>query len=172
MNIRTKLMLLVVSLVALGGGVAGWIGFSAINSNAKNADLMSRGFTAIQHAQETQRHYNAANAVVDEVVAMVSLPDMQRIEKTFRTESELIGKCIAILKSVALSPEMTEQANLLEEAFKAWQSDAAIILGLQASGEVPTIELLNRHGDNMRSATSTMLSLAQSDAQRLTAAST
>lgn len=168
MKIRTKLMLLVSALIILGVASAGWIGISALRANDQSADLLDRAFTAIEHAEETQRHYEKADMVVNQVIAMISLPEMADIEKSFKTEALIIGKRIDTLKEVALSPEMNEQAIALETAFQAWQKDASIILGLEQSSKVPTIELMNRHRHNMTTATKTMLTLAKEDAKRLT----
>ena len=168
MTIRTKLMLLVGALIILGTGSAAWIGASALQANEQSAGLLDRAFTAIEHAKETQRHYESAEVAVKGVMAMISLPDMAAIEKTFREEVHIIGTNIEILKQVALSPEMSDQAAALETAFQVWQKDASAVLGLTTSDTIPTVELMNRHRREMTAAIEGMLALAQSDAKRLT----
>ncbi|MFK7945456.1 MAG: methyl-accepting chemotaxis protein [Paracoccaceae bacterium] len=168
MTVRAKIVVLVSALILLGVGAAGWIGASALRANEQSASLLDRSLTAIENAKAMLQHYERADLVVTEVVAMISLPDMTAVETTFGEETSLIGERIETLKQVALSPEMSAQADALEALYRAWKADAAIILGLEQSSSVPTVELMNRHRRDMTAATEAMLTLAQGDAKTLT----
>lgn len=167
MTIRTKLLLLIVGLIALGVGSASWIGMSALKSKTESTGLMDAAFSSIDKARILQEHYEEANAIVDEVTSMVTLPDMDQVHSSFEDRAHSIEADIDVIKQISFSPVLFDQAVVLDNAFAAWRKDASKVLGLLPSDRIPTLELMSRHRMAMIEATNGMLSLAQSEAQRL-----
>jgi len=171
MSIKSKILLpffatIVISLVA----VAGIGGAAALNAQSSRA-VTDKALSAIEHALEMQQAVGSANQLVRQVTDMTQFVTHDAIEARFSEAGKVIEDSIAALASVAMTPQMQDAVTTLEQAHADWKAQAAIVLGLVASSDVPTMELISRRSTALSNAVSTIIVDAQADAEMLTAQS-
>lgn len=171
MSIKSKILLpffaaIVVSLVA----VAGIGGAAALNAQSSRV-VTDKALSAIESALEMQGAVESANQLVRQVTDMTQFVTRDAIAARFAEAGKVMEDSIASLASVAMTVQMQEAVAALQQAHSDWAEQAAIVLGLAASSDIPTMELIGRREAALSNAVSTIIVAAQADAEALTAQS-
>jgi methyl-accepting chemotaxis protein len=165
MSIRNKILLPLLAVVIVATGLSAWIAQLTHSGASQLASAMARAQEANDASRVAADHFAAAEAVLDQVLAMTRLLDPELANRAFNENAERIAENIGRLTRVAVSADMEEAVARIAEQYRAWLEDANILLGIAVSRQVPTLERMARHrtalGANLQQADA----LARRDAQ-------
>lgn len=102
---------------------------------------------------------------------MTGFVEPQTVETRFGKHATTLAGELERLEAASLSPETTDLAGRAAGEFGRWQSDAAVLPGLQPAREIPTTELMSRHGAPLRRLLEKAVATAEGDARTRIAAS-
>ena len=165
MSIRNKILVPLLAVVFVATGLSLWIAQLA-NSGANLLEsAMARAQEANDASHAAAEHFAAAEAVVDQVLAMTKLLEPETTHRAFNEKAGLIAEDIGRLARVAVSTEMEERVARIAEQYRTWLGDANILLGITASRQVPTLERMARHRAALGADLQQVDALAREDAQ-------
>ena len=165
MSIRNRILLPLLAVLIVATGLSAWIAQLADSGASPLAAAMARSQEANDASRAAADHFAAAEAVLDQVLAMTRLLDPGVTNQAFKKSSQQIAGDIIRLRKVAVSADMAEVVARAAEQYRSWLEDANILLGITVSAQVPTLERMARHrtalGTNLQQADA----LARRDAQ-------
>jgi methyl-accepting chemotaxis protein len=170
MSIKTRILLPFAAILGLGIIAAMWIAGAALFSAAASKDVVEKSLVSIDAASALHYYLEDADALVTRVVNMTRLIPAEEIRTAFAGHVAAMADATGELESAALSDEMRAEVAALAEAKLAWTAAAEQLLGLTATAEVPTLELLTRRSAAMDAAVRAIEERAHADASGMTAA--
>lgn len=170
MSIRTKLLLPLLALLALGIGLAGLIGMRSLSAFSELSALSERTIEADEASRAARDGFEKGEQLLARVLAMTDLIDPKTVETGFKASAERLASELSGLKAAARSERMGALSQEAGVAAARWQADAEILLGIRTAEEIPTTELLGRHSLTLRKALNDAVALAGQEARTETAA--
>lgn len=164
MSIKTRILLPFAAILGLGIIAAMWIAGAALFSAAASKDVVEKSLVSIDAASALHYYLEDADALVTRVVNMTRLIPAEEIRTAFAGHVAAMADATGELESAALSDEMRAEVAALAEAKLAWTAAAEQLLGLTATAEVPTLELLTRRSAAMDAAVRAIEERAHADA--------
>jgi methyl-accepting chemotaxis protein len=170
MSIKTRILLPFAAILGLGIVAAIWIAGAALLSAAASNTVMNKSLASIDAAVTLSEGLNEADALVERVVSMTRLISADEIRSAFEVNVESMAEAIADLEAAALTAEMQAEVAALVAAKRGWNEAAEQVLGLVATTQVPTLELLSRHSADFKGAARAIEERAHADAVAMTEA--
>jgi methyl-accepting chemotaxis protein len=162
MSIRNKILLPLLVVLIVATGLSGWIAQIAHSGASQLASAMALAQEANDASRVAAGHFDAAESVIEQVVAMTKLLDPETTNSTFNDNARLMADDIGRLSRVAVSKDMADTVTRIAWQYGKWLEDANIVLGITTSDQVPTAERMMRH----RTALSANLQQADAFARR------
>ncbi len=165
MSIKIKILLPLIGFLALGAFVAGFVGLKSFTSQNELAALSDKAIAASEASSEARHQFDGVEQLTARVLAMTDLIENSAIESRFTQGSSAAAVELDHLRTAALSVEMTGLAQQAIDQFARWRSDAEALLGLRKTQEIMTIDVMNRHGQEIRELLGKVAALAGHDAR-------
>ena len=144
MSIRFQFLLPMFLAIIGGLGLAAHVGWQSIEGQTNVEKVVQSAMEARGLSSEITGQFQDASAVVDRVLAMTNFISAVTVKKEFDAADAAARTTLAKFSATTLSPEVTGAATELSGRYETWRTDARIVLGLDSSAEVPTVELLGR----------------------------
>lgn len=133
MSIRTKLLLPLLAILALGIGLAGLIGLRSLSAFSELSALSERTIEADEASRAARDGFEKGEQLLARVLAMTDLIDPKAVESGFKATAARLASELSRLRSVARTERMGALANEAGAAAARWQADAEILLGIRAA---------------------------------------
>ncbi len=170
MSVNQRIFLAIASVAITCLIACAAIGITAITNSREQARVVKEGLTAIEEAYGMRDTLAEADTLVKSVLDMTRLMDTKAILDQFEEKATVILETLDGLAAVSDTVEAQEQLAAMRSAQETWLSDARIVLGGQASAQVPTYELMQRHSDLLRDHATGVALLAEAQAKTMSAA--
>lgn len=121
MSIHTKILAPLLAFLLLGAVVSGFIGFQSLMGLTDLAALSDKAVTASDESRTARDAFDAADRLLDRVVAMTDLIDPAAIQPPFNTAAEATAAGLVQLKAAALTPAMSGIAQDAVDQFARWR---------------------------------------------------
>lgn len=145
MSVRYKIFLPIVAALGLGLGLMALLGWFAYGNQSAVEKTISGGLRAQLAAKAIVEEFHRVDALVTRVMAFTDFVEPGEIEQRFESSSSVMASSIAALRDAAASEEIADAIADVQQQLLGWSKASRIILGLEASREVPTAELMSRH---------------------------
>ena len=165
MTIRSKILIPLLAFLALGAVVSGLIGWQGLLGIRDLAALSEKAIAASDASRLARDGFDKTEQLTGRVLAMTDLIATTEINPRFKALSQQTGTAIADLQQSALSSDMRAVADKDADAFARWQSDAAVLLGIQEAQSIATLDSMRHNGDSVRELLDHAVSLSGRDAR-------
>lgn len=125
-------VLVLISLTALG-----LLSYAAFQANDVQSRLGEQATRAANYSQKIGKATNDLQELVLRTMDMVTIPEPIELNNAYNTQSQNLMSLMANLKLHTTDEQLVEKADMLEKHIKNWLDDAAIILGVVNSTQVP-----------------------------------
>ena len=170
MSIHTKILAPLLAFLLLGAVVSGFIGFQSLMGLTDLAALSDKAVTASDESRTARDAFDAADRLLDRVVAMTDLIDPAAIQPPFKTAAEATAAGLVQLKAAALTPAMSGIAQDAVDQFARWRAEAEVLLGIRPAKQIATLEVMRRSRDAIKDLLNKAVTLAGQDARTQIAA--
>ncbi|MQQ09517.1 hypothetical protein GFB49_13695 [Epibacterium sp. SM1979] len=123
---------------------AGSIGGVAYVSSQHKEQILESAFQSVAMAKELSNVIEHSDELLWSVLDMTRLTDLDKVQAEFLENSERLLKRTAEIHAQAETEAMIAALEQLEINEALWKNDANILLGIEQSSEIPTIERMQR----------------------------
>lgn len=144
MSIRTKILLPLFALIFMAIGSSCFIALRGLSAYQGTQSLAQTVMDLNEASRLARQQFEEVAQLLRHVEAMTDFVERKEIEAKFGRSTTQIGARFSDLDAAAFNESLRTVVGQAREAYEAWKSDSAIILGLEHSRDVPTSELLHR----------------------------
>lgn len=147
MSIKNRILCLLCGAVLFGLALSAMIAWQSYRGYSDLTALTVDAFAVKTVTEDFEDEFSSLTAFTRHVTDLTVFVEKEEIARTFAAGREKLESGLSQLQSSATDLGLEEQVSALGEAYASWVADAAILLGVVQSDEVPTLEKLDR-GEN------------------------
>jgi len=167
MCIKIRLLVPFFILFALAVGSVGWVSYLGLSNARQIGSLVDRSLAIAAGADALDQAFQDAQAVVGRALAMTELIPQAQLQAQFDPPLAQLADALDAVATSALSEETRREVAALRDVSARWESDARILLGLQAAGAIPTPSRLQQQGQALQASITRILNLSERTARSL-----
>lgn len=143
-SVRFQILIPLVLTIAGGLGTAALVGSQALDGQAGVEHVVHDAIGAKTLAAKTAQQFDDVSTVVEHVLAMNTFVSAEEVKKRFDQTNGALETTLGEFGQNSLSPEVTGEVKELQALHAGWRGDVRVVLGLDPSNAIPTMEELTR----------------------------
>lgn len=143
-SIRTQILIPLALTIAVALVATVVISRQAISGQEQVAGVVRSAIDATKLKQSTASHFGEINRLANGFVSMTTFTPKAQVDREFSALDDKLRATIVELAQNELSENVQTEAVALDQLYREWRGAMRIVLGLDASTAVPTIEKLER----------------------------
>ena len=149
MSIRHKIFSSVLAGLFMGLLFSSFVAWQAWVGHTKVVNIVSKVNISNQAVGDIVDQFASSNRLIERVMAMTDFVSADEIKTGFEGSTLALKKTITTLKASVLSSQMGTLVTQIEKEYVAWVADSSLVLGLARADQIPTIEKISRHKDQL-----------------------
>ena len=144
MSLRSQIVIPLLVAILAGVGVSALIGKQASNGQQRIAEIVEQALDARTQSSDIKARIDDAEEDIAQVLSMTTFVSAKETSAIFKAHDDDITQMLARFANNTLSADINGEVMHLTRAYETWRASVQSALGLVATKNVPTKELLNR----------------------------
>lgn len=146
LSIKTHILFPLVLTIGFALVATGIIGRQAIVGQQQAGEVVSAAIEAKSMTRSISSDFEELTKLVAQYLSMTTFVPKAQVESEFTRVDGTLLSHIAAFSENNLSEEIGSEASDLQNEYEAWRSAMRVVLGLDTSNAVPTVEKIDRMG--------------------------
>jgi methyl-accepting chemotaxis protein len=150
MSIRLRILIPLISIIAIAASLCLFVGWRSDAAVSELSVSAGHALSANAAAQTARTAFENAEQLIAQVLGMTDFLEQMTIERRYDDAAKILDEALEKLKTTATTAKLVQAVERAREAKESWQKDARGILGISKTQNVPTLELMTRHSQQLR----------------------